>query len=71
MTSKSSVSWGQQAHGGGRAERESPFGPFYSLMTAVTPQSQQGHGGIAHHDKLSRVPAAFPHSLLSGLGQVT
>lgn len=80
MTSKSTVSWGQQGGPGGRAGRESRLesaegalpvsharcrqftavAPRASLVTENSPQS-----------RLSRVLTAFPHSLLSTLGQVT
>ena len=81
MTSKSTVSWGQQGGPGGRAGRESPIGvcgggpsreprpppavhlPWPRRASLVTENSPQS--------RLSRVLTAFPHSLLSTLGQVT
>ena len=81
MTSKSTVSWGQQGGPGGRAGRESPTGvcgggpsreprpppavhlPWPRRASLVTENSPQS--------RLSRVLTAFPHSLLSTLGQVT
>lgn len=42
---------GSAGHCGGTVGRGSPFGPLCSLRTAVAPQSQRGHGGLARSDK--------------------
>lgn len=82
MTSKSIVSWGQQggppeAGRGGSHRLDSAEGALpvshtrLRQFTTVAPQSQPGYLRIPCSYKLSRVLTAFPHSLLSTLGQVT